>query len=214
MKVYLISLPMMFMSLGCMASYSVGVNGYSSTGRSLDIPDGSSISVIAERDVPNPILQKEVGAKIRHLLAEQGYTSDANQPDYYLLFNYGIDKGQSVTDFIPLHYPSYYDERWWWDYGYGYGYGYGYETYIPYSSVVYARWLVLKLIEGQAYSKSKNAEPLWICEVGSSGSSSDLRDVINYLLVAAFGHFGRDTGRQIVEVIYKSDERIRGLADR
>lgn len=208
MKVCLISLPMMFLSLGCMASYNVGVDGYSSTGQSLDIPDGSSIAVITQRDVPNPIFQKEVGIKIRQLLTERGYTSDANQPDYYLLFDYGIDSGRSVTDAIPLHHPTYYDERGFWDYGYGY------TTYIPYSSVIYTRWLVLKLIEGKAYAKSKQAEPLWICEVASSGASSDLREVISYMLIAAFEHFGRDTGRQIVEVIYKSDERVRALAER
>jgi hypothetical protein len=72
---------------------------------------------------------------------------------------------------------------------------------------------VLKLFEGKTYTGSQKAEPLWICEVGSAGASSDLREIINYLLIAAFEHFGQDTGRQIVETIRRNDERVRSVAE-
>ena len=209
MKVCLFSLPIMCIGLGCAASYNVGVNGYSSTGQDLAISDDSSIAVVVGGDVANPILQKEVGAKIRKILTDMGYAGNADQPDYYLLFDYGIDSGQSVTDAIPVHYPGYYDEYWHSSY-----YWHGYTTYVPYSSVIRTRWLVLKLIEGKAYAESQQAEPVWICEVASAGASADLREVINYLLVAAFEHLGQDTGRQIVEVVFKSDERVRAFAER
>ncbi len=205
----LISLPIMCLGLGCAASYNVGVNGYSSTGQSLSIPEGSSFAVVTDIDVPNPIFQKEVGAKIRTILTDMRYTGDADQPDYHLLFDHGIDSGRSVTDAVRVRHPGYYDEH-----RFSSFHRHGYTTYIPYTSVVYTRWLVLKLVEGKAYAESKQAEPLWICEVASAGVSSDLREVVNYLLVAAFDHLGQDTGRQLVDVIYKSDERVRALAER
>ena len=209
MRVCLLSLLIMYLGTGCAASYNVGVNGYSSTGQSLAIGEGSSIAVVTDRDVPNPILQKEVGAKIRKILTDMGYSGDADQPDYYLLFDYGIDSGRSVTDAIRVRSPGYYDE-----YRFSSFYMYGYTTYIPYTSVVYTKWLVLKLIEGKTYGESQKAEPLWICEVASAGVGSDLREVINYLLVAAFDHLGQDTGRQLVDVVFMSDERVRALAER
>ncbi|HEC03131.1 MAG TPA: hypothetical protein ENI81_06285 [Phycisphaerales bacterium] len=209
MKVCLILLPLMCLGLGCAASYNVGVNGYSSTGQSLTISEGASFAVVTDRDVANPIFQKEVGTKIRRILTDMGYAESSERADYYLLFDCGIDSGRSITDAIPVHRSGYYDE-----YRLSPFHSHGYTTYIPYTSVVYTRWLVLKLIEGRAYAESQEAEPLWICEVASTGGSSDLREVINYLLVAAFEHLGRDTGRQIVEVIYRGDERVRVLAER
>lgn len=210
MRVCLLSLLIMCLGLGCAASYNVGVNGYSSTGRSLAIGERSSFAVVTDREVPNPILQKEVGAKIRAILTDMGYAGDADQPDYYLLFDYGIDSGRSITDAIPIYRPSHY-----WGDRYSPFNRRGYATYyIPYTAVVYTRWLVLKLIEGKAYAESQQAEPLWICEVASAGVGSDLREVIDYLLVAAFEHMGHDTGRQIVEVIFRGDERVRALAER
>ncbi len=209
MKVCLFVLPTICLGLGCQASYNVGVNGYSSTGRTLEIPRSSSIAAVASREVPNPIFQKEIGTKIRKILTDMGYGNETDQPDYYLLFDYGIDSGRSVTDAIPIYRPGrYYEDR------FSPFHEHGYMTYIPYTSVVYTRWLVLKLVEGEAYAKSRQAEPLWICEVASAGVSSDLREVIDYLLVAAFEHLGQDTGRQIIEVIHKSDERVRAVAER
>lgn len=208
MRVFLFSLPTIFVCLGCTASYNVGVNGYSSTGRSLSIPDESLFVVVTDSNVANPILQKEIGTKIRKILTDMGYAVNGEQPDYYLLFDYGIDSGRAVTDVIPIYHREYY-----YDYWYPPFYDHGYTTYIPYSSVLYTRWLVLKLVDGKAYTESRQAEPLWICEVASAGAGSDLRELINYLLVAAFDHFGQDTGRQLVEVIRRDDERVRALSE-
>ncbi len=219
MRARLISLPILCLGLGCAASFNVGVNGYSSTGQSLSMPERSSIAVLTGRDAPNPILQKEVRAKIRRVLTDMGYADEADEPDYYLAFDYGIDSGRSVTDTVAIHRPGYYYEH-----RYSPFRRHGYTTYIPYTSVIYTRWLVLKLFEGrwlvlklfegETYAESTQTEPLWICEVASAGVSSDLREVVNYLLVAAFDHLGQDTGRQLVDVIYKHDKRVRALSER
>jgi hypothetical protein len=214
-KACLFTLPIMCLSLGCGASYSVGVNGYSSTGRSLQIPSRSSIQVVADSNVPNPILQREVIEKIETLLKEQGYDVEADQPDYYLRFHYGIDSGRAVTGVIPVWQSGFY-----YDYSYGHGYRHGHITHVPYSEVVYSRWLVLRLFDGEAYrasgdayrssgdAASKEAEPLWIGEIASAGTDSDLRELINYMLVVGFEYFGQDTGRMISEVISRDDERV------
>ena len=204
MKLYLLSLPVMFLSLGCSASYSVAVNGYSATNQAVRIPQAASISVVTDSNVPNPILEKEVAAKIEILLAEQGYDTENDEPDYYLLFDYGIDAGRTVTDVIPIHHPGFYHPypfssmRW-----------YGYTTYMSHSEVIHTRWLALRLVEGNAYRVSERAaEPVWIGEIASAGMSSDLRELINYMLIAAFEHFAEDTHRQITEIIPKNDERV------
>ena len=203
MKLYLLSLPVMFLSLGCATSYSVAVNGYSATGQVVRIPEGASISVVTDSNVPNPILKKEIAAKIGKLLAVQGYNTGTGKPSYYLHFDYGIDAGRTVTDVIPIYYPAFYRP-----YPYASVRWYGYTTYMPYSEVIHTRWLTLKLIDGEAYKISKSAEPVWIGEVASAGMSSDLREMINYMLIAAFEHFAQDTQRQITEIIYKDDERV------
>lgn len=204
MKLYLLSLSVMFLLLGCSASYSVSVNGYIATNQAVRIPQAASISVVTDSNVPNPILEKEVAAKIEILLAEQGYDTKNDEPDYYVLFDYGIDAGRTVTDVIPIYHPGFY-----YRYPYESFYGYGYSTYVPYSEVIHTRWLTLKLIEGKAYRVSERAaEPVWIGEVASAGMSSDLRELINYMLIAAFEHFAEDTQRQITEIIPKNDERV------
>ena len=203
MKLYLLSLPLLFLSLGCAASYNVAVNGYSATGQAVRIPDGAAISVVTDSNVPNPILEKEVAAKIEKLLAMHGYTTGAEKPDYYLLFDYGIDAGRTVTDIIPIHHPGFYRP-----YPYSSVRWFGYTTYVPYSDVIHTRWLTLKLVGGQAYTTSRRAEPVWIGEVASAGMSSDLRALMNYMLIAAFEHFAQDTQRQVTEYINKNDERV------
>jgi hypothetical protein len=198
----------MCLCVGCGASYSVGINGYSATGQSLQIPETASIAVVIDSNVPNPILEKEVGAKIERLLTENGYRLAQDKADYYLLFDYGIDAGRTVTDAVPIHRPMLYDE-----YPFSGFYWHGYTTYMPYSEVIHTRWLILKIIEGRAYEASKSAEPLWIGEITSAGASSDLRELLNYMLVAAFEHFAEDTRRQLATAISRDDERVRLLTE-
>ncbi len=209
MKTYLFSLPLICLSLGCAVSYNVGVNGYSSSGQTLQIHQASSIYVVEDSNAPNPILEREIGMKIQKLLSKKGYSIGTEESNYYLLFDYGINSGRTVTDTIPLYHPSAYYE-----YPFSGVYWHGYTTYVPYSTVVYTRWLVLRLIDGKAYRTSQKAKPLWIGEVMSAGPSSDLRELINYMLIAAFEHFGEDTGKRVNELFLEDDERVKLLIER
>ncbi len=209
MKTCFFSIPLIFLSLGCAVSYNVGVNGYSSSGQTLQIHQASSIYVVADSNAPNPILEKEIEMKIQKLLNKKGYSIGTDEANYYLLFDYGINSGRTVTDTIPIYHPSAYCE-----YPFSGVYWHSYTTYVPYSTVVYTRWLVLRLIDGKAYRTSQKAKPLWIGEVMSAGPSSDLRELINYMLIAAFEHFGEDTGKRVNELFLEDDERVKLLMER
>lgn len=203
MKIVLFVLATMCLFSGCEASYNVGVNGYSATGRASQIPRGSSITVVADSNAPNPILEREIRAKIEKLLTDKGFAVKTDRADYYLVFNYGIDAGWAVTGAVPVWYSDAY-----YGYPYAYGHRHGYVAYAPYAEIVYTRWLVLKIIDGETYGASKKVEPLWIGEVTSVGLESDLRGLLDYMLIAGFEHFGQDTGRRVSENISKKDERI------
>ncbi|MHC4104766.1 MAG: DUF4136 domain-containing protein [Planctomycetota bacterium] len=209
MKTYLFTLPLICLSLGCAVSYNVGVNAYSSSGQSLQIPKETSIYVIADSNAPNPILEKEIGLKIQKLLNEKGYSTGSDEADYYLLFDYGMSTGQNVTNPFPIYYSGVY-----YNYPYSHGYRHGYTSYMPYSTVVYNRWLALRLIDSKTYKTNQKAKPLWIGEVTSAGPSSDLRELINYLLIAALEHFGQDTGKRVNELFLEDDERVKLLMER
>ncbi|MCP4261958.1 MAG: DUF4136 domain-containing protein [Planctomycetes bacterium] len=209
MKTYLFSLPIICLSLGCAVSYNVGINGYSSSGQTLQIHQESSIYVVSDSNAPNPILENEIEMKIRKLINKNGNSIGTDEANYYLLFDYGMNSGQTVTDAIPIYHTSGYS-----GYPYSSFYSHGYTSYVPYSTVVYTRWLVLKLVDGKAYRISKKAKPLWIGEVVSAGTNSDLRESINYMLVAAFEHFGQDTGKRVNVLFLEDDERVKLLMER
>jgi hypothetical protein len=208
MKNLLFSLPLICLSLGCAASYNVGVNGYSSSGQTLQIQQDSSIHVVEDSNAPNPILEKEIAMKIKKLLNEKGYNIKTNEADYYLLFDYGMSPARNVTNTF-----SFYHSGLYYDYPFSYGHSHGYMTYMHYSTVVYTRWLVLKLIDCRTYRTSPKAKPLWIGEAASTGPSSDLRVLINYLLIAALEHFGEDTGKRINVLFSDNDERLKLLTE-
>jgi hypothetical protein len=67
---------------------------------------------------------------------------------------------------------------------------------------------------GKDYRISQKAEPLWIGEITSAGPSPDLRELINYMLTAAFEHFGEDTGKRVNEFFSEDDERVKLLIER
>ena len=207
MKTCLFLLPLMCISLGCGVSYNVGVNAYSSSGRSLQIHQESSINVVADSNTPNPILAKEIGMKIRKLLNKKGYSTVTDEANYYLLFDYGLSSGRTITDTIPIYHRAYYG------YPFSSVYRHSYTTYLPYSTVVYTRWLILRLVDGKAYRTSRKAEPLWISEVTSAGPGTDLRELINYMLIAAFEHFGEDTGKRVNQLFLEDDEKVKFLKE-
>ncbi len=79
------------------------------------------------------------------------------------------------------------------------------------SATLYDRWLLIKVVEGTAYRAKKTAPPVWVGEARSVGSSSDLRVVLNYLLVADFKEFGKNTGKAVTTAIDAENPEVVGL---
>jgi len=209
-------LPLVFCGFGCGPSlhYVVGTNGYTSSGLNLHLPQTSSISVVADVNAPNPLLEKEVATKIQTLLTDRGYrNAPISEGNFYLTFEYGVDSGESKTGALPMYQAGGIATGRTFD-SYG-GSSYstiqtpGYITYVPYSYTAHKRWLTLSLYD-RSPAESK-AEPLWIGTITSNGTSSDLRDVINYMLVVGFDHFGENTKKQIITELSGADKRVKTL---
>jgi hypothetical protein len=110
-----------------------------------------------------------------------------------------------------------------WGFGVGFGAGYcgpgvGWGTYWPgggplytETQTIYDRWLRLHVVEAKPYRETGQQRSVWVGEARSAGSSSDLREVINSLLIAAFEQLGRNTGKALPAAIKENDPRFREL---
>jgi len=196
--------------MGC-ATYSVQVNAYLDPKSPTQLTPGAAFFVIGNKDAQNPLLEKEVKEKSAKLLEARGYKiTDFDHAEYYLLFSYGIGPGRGGSVAMP-------------DYGFGFGVGPGYGrgnyffaapffAYYPSSAErVYDRWLLLNVIDGKHYREKQEFRTVWVGETRSAGTSSDLREMINYLLTAAFQQFGQDTKKAVVVDLKPEDVQRQGL---
>jgi len=190
---------------GCSTAttYTVKVNGYTDPVKSAPVKPGGFFCVIANKEAKNPLLDAEVQGKITRLLEMRGYpVTTFDKADYYLLFAYGMGEPRSVSTAAPDYYG-----------GIGWGLGYGgawggwggpsvyvgmpWGGYPSDTATLYDRWLLIKVVPGPAYRARQDTPPVWVGDARSVGASSDLRTVLNYLLVANFKEFGKNTGKAV-----------------
>ena len=202
---------------GCRTVYQARVNGYSASGRVIEIPRTSSIAVLNNSNAPNPLLEKEVARKVARLLKDNGYNPVATDADYYLMFNYGIDSGQTITSIVPVHSPGNLMTYRIPDGAGGYRYSTihtpGQTDYMKRTETVYNSILVLRLFKDRPSKENNDIEPLWIADVTVSANQPDLRDLINYMLIAGFDHFGQHTGKAVIKRFKIPDERAEHLVE-
>jgi hypothetical protein len=201
---------------GCssVSTFTIKVNGYTDPGTPGLIKPGGSFCVIENQEAKNPLLEKEIKGKITKLLEVHGYpVTTFEKADYYLFFGYGMGEPRSVSVVTPDYYSGF---------GWGLGGGYGWGGWggpsvsigIPWggsadSAALFDRWLLIKVVEGSAYRTQKTSPPVWVGEARSVGASSDLRLVLNYLLVADFKEFGKNTGKAVtVEIDANNPEAV------
>jgi hypothetical protein len=79
------------------------------------------------------------------------------------------------------------------------------------TTTLYDRWLLIKVVKGPAHPAQKTAPPVWVGEARSVGASSDLRVVLNYLLVADFREFGKNTGKAVTMEIDAQNPEVTSL---
>lgn len=192
---------------GCTPSYRVHVNTFSDPNR--PATQGASVHVLSDPNTGNPILRRQIASKLDELLRSHGYNpvETADLAKYLLTFETGFNSTQ-VADFVPMYRP----------YGGFYGGfgghfgrgGFGYTTYVPYIDTVYVHWLRMKLYAKDGATLNQ-ANVVWLAEAVTGADDPELRQAVNYLLVACMEHFGVDTGRWMAMTIRRSDPRILAL---
>jgi len=68
-------------------------------------------------------------------------------------------------------------------------------------------------LDARSFRESKTDKVIWYGEIISSGSSRDLRTVMNYMLIVVLEEFGKDTKKGIIIEIKENDERLKSFAD-
>jgi hypothetical protein len=208
-KIYGFLLCLLSILTFCCASartYQVQVNGYTDRAAPLLAP-GASLFVIEDQKAQNPLLEKEVKGKIDNLLVKHGYPlAPYDKAQFYLFFTYGLETSGTVTVAGPI--------------GPGRGWsGFGYSAYLPARGGPYAfdtltlydHWLRVTVVEGKYYRETGKSRSVWVGEARSTGTSSDLQEVLGPLLIAAFEQFGKNTGKALPSWIKQDDPRVRGL---
>jgi hypothetical protein len=190
---------------GCTPSYRVHVNTFLESGEA--VSQGSSIRVAIDPNTPNPILAKQIESKITQLLDGYGYRTvqTPETADYLLTFQAGIDSQRNV-DYVPMYRPfgGFYGRY----YGGYYGrWGFGYTTYLPYIDTVYIHWLRMRL-EKLGNWAGQGTQVVWIGDALVGMDGPELREAINYLLVACMQYFPIDTGQWRTVTIKEDDPRL------
>ena len=203
--------PLLILFSSCTRHYSISVNTYSDKQFIPNgFPPGSTFSVAPGNDT-NPMFSKEVTEKISQILRNRGYEiADFNKADYILVFNTAITSSTTMIN-VPKYVPGQTQTKSGAVYGtYGYAGSYNEKTessgstvYVPEEYTYFTRGVGIFVYDAKLYRKKKIEEQVWSGMAISSGENSDLRDVVDYLLVSVFGYFGQNTKKNID--IYMSD---------
>lgn len=164
------------------------------------IDSTKSVYVAVNETNPNPILDAEVVRKLEKGLTNKGYHTarEVLNSDYVLVHTYGIDSGKPINYSYSTRELNVFENSW--------------DTVSKTGTEIsYTRGLVLHLYDTKELASNPKSKPLWIAIVTSSGSSSDLRSVIDYLIVAGLEHFGQDTKEQKTLDILEGDRRVKAL---
>jgi hypothetical protein len=195
----------------CAYNYNIKVNGYTEPNAPSLLKPGAAFFVMENKEAKNPLLEAEIKDKIIKLLTQRHYTvTTFDKADYYLFFAYGMGEPRSITVVTPDYYGGI---------GWGMGYGWGGPVfafgvplaYPPDTTTLYDRWLLINVVDGPAYRTRKGSRPVWVGEARSTGASSDLRTVLNYLLVADFKEFGKNTGQAVTLELKEQDPEVTAL---
>ena len=195
--------------------YHVNVNGYTDPAAPTQVAPGGSFFVIENQKAQNPLLEKEIAGKINKLLTNKGYELISyDQAQYYLLFSYGVGQERAASVVMPDYYTSY---------GFGLGGGTGWRgspfvfgapffSFYPGPESRYDRWLLINVVDGKYYRETKGQfQTVWVGEARSTGTSTDMRLAINYLLLADFQQFGQNTGKAVGVEINEDAPQVQGL---
>jgi len=209
---------LLIMVLGCCLGscapevrYRIQVTGYSQPNAAPVAPPPASFYVIDNWQAKDPALAREIKGKIEKLLGIKGYIiTSFEQADYYLIYSSGQGTGPPVPVPMPVYRPGgypYYGGAWQ-PYPMAPVPGYNYGSEAP---TLYDRWLIVNVIEGPRYRGKKEFQRLWQGEARSTGYSANMAATVNFLLMALFEDFGKNTGRGRVVEVNEDDFRAKEL---
>lgn len=186
-----------FIFSGCATRFYANTNAYTNPDKPSSITTDSQIHVLEVKGAKNPLAVKETRNKISKYLEQKGYKIvGPEKAEYFIVFDYGMGNEHEVTDTIFM-YQKFRNV------------GVGSSSTI--STTLYDRWLIVGALRAKDYKEEKEPQPVWVAEVMSRGTTPDIRLVINYLIVAAFDQFGKDTGRAVSTIVMKDDERAKSM---
>ncbi len=204
---------------GC-AAHRVKINAYLSREFSFPEPrSDASVSIVVGSEPHEPLLEAEVARKIEYLLRRGGYdVVEQDQSQYVLTSWLSIDRGTTETDVYPVYdgggfaTASIYSHHGWIS---ATTHVPGRTSYVPYTYTYFTRQLSLTLYQRGRWESAEDDElgpaAIWRCSANSTGKSTDLRSVANYLLAAAFEYFGQDSGQEVRVRFARGDQRIRTI---
>ncbi len=226
MNIQLFFLPLLLLLGSCAKQISVTSNAFADKQMlPYGLPAGSSF-FIAATDGDNPLLAKEVSYKIGRILEDEGYlVTDSTTADYYVRFKASMTSAKALVS-VPKYIPgpikttkgstykdgkrTEYEEK---------TQSFGTTVYVPEEQTFFHKTLTLYVhnaqqgtIQGRRINTgSCDKTPVWQCSSSSSNRSSDLREALDYLLVAAFKHFGQNTQRDVCTSISSDDPEIKNV---
>ncbi len=169
-------------------------------------PPLTSFAIISSQE--NTMLNKEVAGKIARLLSIRGYRlTDASQADYLLAYTFAMtseSKTVEVATYVPgptetihgiIGCMPYEEER----------QGPGSIIYTPEQITLFHRDLFLTVTD------RRTSNQVWEASVSSEGRTSDLRDILDYLLVTSFTHLGHNTNKNLHLKVDLEDEGVAWL---
>lgn len=199
-------------AIGCAsAQYKVRINSF--TAASVEqLSPPATIAVVPSASSGNALFADEVRRKAESLLRDEGYRVAAPEDADILVFAvFGMGQPRTESQTIPLYSPdgTTVDQK-------GnvtvIGREAGSWSMLTRSVTQHDRWMMIAAADAAPFHTENLAAEdirwLWISEVISSGRSSDLRKVIDYMLVPAMEWFGKSTGEIVSVQLDENDGRV------
>lgn len=179
---------------------------------------GTSFCIVSKNN-DNVLFSKEIERKIVNFLQNSGFEiDDSINAKYALLFDFAISSSSQIVNkakYIPgqtqktsgsisgtLGEHTLYKEN---------TETSGTTVYVPETQIIFERKLTINVCDNRSFKDQTTEIPIWSGLFVSTGMNSDLREVMDYLLVPAFENFGKNTGKCVKVCLNENDPKIKNL---
>jgi hypothetical protein len=175
-------------------------------------PQDATFHVKPNPGSPNPLFDEELKRKIESRLGDEGYRVGGPEAPYAIDTSYEVIGGERTRvryeePLFPLsrsylvqarHYSPH-------------AHAMPYTTLVEESYPTYVSKLRLRVTRAGETTETGEPRTLWVAETRTESLAPDLRGEIDYLLAAAFEHFGRDTKKEREVRLTEKDGVIRAI---